>query len=284
MPRTRILTDSSAQFTKLTFAGRNLVQVVPFHIKLNGKEITDDPEIKTNLFPATAREGSLPELIAPTEEEYYRAIIDLSQSCDEVIAISISSQLSPSFTNLENAAASARGKVRIELVDSQTTGIGLGYLVQTSAEQAARGILPMEIENQIRGKLPLIYAQLCLPNLSYLNRSGYIGQSQAIVGEMLSVLPVYSFEEGKLISIEKMKNARHLLDYFQEFLDEFSDLDYIALMQSNPPMLSESRALREHTSLVFPKTPYSEHTLNPVLAAMFGPKSIGVFAFESLPD
>ncbi len=64
--------------------------------------------------------------------------------------------------------------------------------------------------------------------MTFLYQTGIMGYPQAIVGEMLNLLPIFSFEEGRMISVEKVRNSRHLQDNFQEFLDEFSDLDNIA--------------------------------------------------------
>jgi DegV family protein with EDD domain len=280
MPATYILTDSSAQFTRHTFPGWNQIQVIPFHIVIDGKMVEDDPGFKVNSIPQSLLSGKSPELIAPSVEEFYETIMALNSVASDIIAIIMSGQLSKAWENLEKAVVLARGKVRLQIVDSQTTGIGLGFLVQQAAELAAKHIPPAEIEYRVRGRIPHIYSQFCLPNLTYLHRTNVMGYPQAIVGEMLSLMPVFSFEEGRLVSIEKVRNPRHLLDYFQEFLDEFSELDYVAFMQSVPPMITESRALKEHSNLLFSKTSFSEHTINPVIATLFGPRAVGIFAIE----
>jgi DegV family protein with EDD domain len=283
MPKTCIITDTSAQFPRHSLTGRNYIQSVPFRIKLNDKQVEDDPSVKINHFPTSEIRGSLPELLAPSVEDYVAAIKSISQNYTDILAVVMSSHLSASFQNLETAVQQTRGFIQVQLIDSQTTGLGLGYLVQMAADMAARSVPAADIEYRLRGQIPHIYSQFCLPNLTYLHGTDLIGYPQAVVGEMLSILPVFSFEEGKLVSIEKVKNYRHLLDYFQEFLDEFSDLDYVAVMQSVPPLLQEARSLKEHAGLNFPKTPFSEHTINPVIAALFGPRSVGIFAMEK-PD
>ncbi len=280
MPNTCILTDNSAQFTRHTLNGKNLVHTVPFRIMFKDMNGENDPVVKISHFPVSKINGDTPELLPPTVEDYVTAIKTLNHIFNHIIALTMSSHLSQSFHNLELAVHQTRGNSQVQIIDSQTTGLGLGYLVQQGIDMAAKGIDPAEIEYRIRGQIPHIYSQVCLPNLTYLRGTELIGYPQAVVGEMLSILPVFSFEEGKLVSIEKVKNYRNLLDNFQEFLDEFSDLDYIAIMQSVPPTLQEARSLKEHASINFPKTPFSEHSINPVIAALFGPRSVGIFAME----
>jgi DegV family protein with EDD domain len=281
MTATYIITDSSVQFTRHSFQGRNHIQIIPFHIELNGKLIESDPAFKVQQIPQSIKNSNTIKLIPPSVNELVDVLTDLSRVATDIIVITLSSHLSPVWENLEQAAHAIRGKVRLQLIDSQTIGLGLGYLVQIAADMAATGKPPAEIEYQVRGRIPHIYSQFCLPNMTYLNRSGIMGYPQAVVGEMLTLMPIFSFEEGRLISVEKVRNPRHLLDNFQEFMDEFSELDYVAFMQSIPAMITEARALKEHSSLLFPKTPFSEHTINPVLAAMFGPHSVGIFAIEN---
>lgn len=283
MPKTCIITDSSAQFPRHSLTGRNYIQTVPFHIRMDHNLVENDPAIKINHFPTSKVKGNLPELLPPSVDDFISIIKSASQGYTDIIAIVMSSHLSQAYQNLERAVHQTRGIAQVQVIDSQTTGLGLGYLVQMAAEMAARGVHPSDIEYRLRGQIPHVYSQVCLPNLTYLHGTELIGYPQAVVGEMLSILPVFSFEEGKLVSIEKVKNYRHLLDYFQEFLDEFSELDYVAVMQSVPPLLQEARSLKEHANLNFPKTPFSEHSINPVLAALFGPRSVGIFAMEK-PD
>jgi DegV family protein with EDD domain len=281
MANTYILTDSSAQFTRHSFMGSDRIQVIPFHIRINDRNVEGDPGFKVNQVPQTLRADTRLELIAPSVEEYYETIMMMGKVATEIIAISMSTHLSKACENLEAAAKLARGKVHLQIVDSQTTGVGLGFLVQMAAELAAKGTRSDKIEYDVRGRIPHIYAQFCLPNMTYLHRSNVMGYPQAVVGEMLSLMPIFSFEEGRMISVEKVRNSRHLLDNLQEFLDEFSELDYVAFMQSLPPMVTEARALKEHSTMLFTKTPFSEHTINPVLAALFGPHSVGIFAIEA---
>jgi DegV family protein with EDD domain len=194
--------------------------------------------------------------------------------------ILLSSQLSPTFTNAQQAVAQVKGRVAVQLIDSQTTSVGLGYLVQLAAEAAAGQASLSEIERLIRGQIPHIYSVFCIPGLTYIYQAGFVDYPQAMVGEMLGLLPIFTLEDGHLTPLEKARNVRHLTDFFQEFLDEFNDLYQISIIQGNSVLPHEGKILREHAMLNFPKVPFSEHPINLSLAALFGPHSMGVFAIE----
>jgi DegV family protein with EDD domain len=276
-----ILTDSTAQFTKPTYPGRNLVTILPIPVEFENQVYTDGKDLKLTSLPPTLQNAKSPCLGIPTSEEIKRTYLQLGQDYNEILAVFMSSHLSPLVQNAQEAAEAVRGRVAVQVVDSQTISIGLGTLVQSAAEAASEGVPSTEVERLLRGVIPHIYSVLCIPSLTYLNQSGFIGSAQAIVGEMLGLLPIYTLEDGYLTSVEKARNYRQLMDYLQEFVDEFSDLDHIAFIQSVPPMIHEARMLREHAALLFPKTPFSEHNFSLPTAILFGPRTLGVFAIES---
>lgn len=278
-----ILTDSTAQFTKPTFPGRNLVTILPIQVEFNHQLYTDAKDLKLTSLPPTLQNANAPCLGIPTSEEIKKTYLQLGQEYNEILAVLMSSHLSPLIQNAQEAAEAVRGRVSVQVVDSQTISVGLGTLVQSAAEAASSGIPSTEVERLLRGIIPHIYSVLCIPSLTYLNQSGFIGSAQAIVGEMLSLLPIYTLEDGWLTSVEKARNFRQLMDYLQEFVDEFSDLEHIAFIQSIPPMIHEARILREHATMLFPKTPFSEHNFSLPAAVLFGPRTLAVFAIES-PD
>jgi DegV family protein with EDD domain len=280
MTSTCIITDSSVQFSKHTFPGRNLVFQVPFRVKVGDHFVENDPLFKVSSLPSKLDEDNIVELIAPSVQDCADAIELHSKTFKEIIVIIMSSQLTEAYHNMEQASKIKPGKISLSVIDSQTTSVGLGALVQLAAENIVKGTKFIDIERKIRGKIPKIYSQFCISNLSYLERSNFLSKPQALLGEMLNILPVFAFEEGKMVSVEKVKNFRLLLENYQEFVDEFNDLDQVALVQSQPPLIHETHALREHVSSSFSGTPFIELTINIALAALFGPTAVGVFAIE----
>ncbi|MCL4561111.1 MAG: DegV family EDD domain-containing protein [Chloroflexi bacterium] len=278
-----IVTDSSAQFTKPIFPGRNLTHILPLQVVVNGELLAEGKDSKAFSFPSSITPEQTPVIIHPSSEDFRKLFIALGQDYNEIVAVLISSNLSPAVTNAIEAAEMVRGKVAVQVIDSQSISVGLGYLVQVAADAAAKRLPSTEIERILRGYIPHVYAVFCIPGLTYLYHSGFLGQAQAIVGEMLNLLPIYTLEDGHLTSIEKARNLRQLMDYFQEFIDEFSDLSHIALVQGFPSITHEARILREHVAAMFPKTPFSEHSLGLPLTVLFGPHTLGLFAIE-IPD
>jgi DegV family protein with EDD domain len=283
MTRICIITDSTVQFPNHAFPGKNLVNIIPMKSRLFDQEIGDDVDFKVNLLPQSAKNGVNPFLFPPSVDDFQEFFLGLSATYNEAVAILLSSHLNPAFDNAMLAADLVRGKISIQVIDSQTISAGLGMLVQVAAEDASRGVRMTDIEHKIRGLIPHVYSLFCVHGLTYLSKAGYIGPAQASIGEMLSLIPVFTFEDGHLVALEKVKNFRQLMDYYIEFIDEFSDLYQISLIQSYPTNSPETHILRDHALSNFSKTPFSEHPINLPLATLFGPNTLGIITMES-PD
>lgn len=276
-----ILTDNAVQFTQPGFAGRNDVRVISYDVIIRGQFIPDGEGVKSTSLPPFVTDKMNPRLVVPDTEKILQYIQGLASQFQEVIAIITSSELTAMYAHVEKAANAAKSQIPVTLIDSQTTSVGLGMLVQLAAECASLGMRGTEIERRIRKAVPRVYTLLCTAGLSYLSEAGFIDIAQASVGEMLGLIPIFSLEEGKLSPVEKARNIRGVMDFFQEFLAEFDQLHHIALVQGAPPFNHESHVLREHAQDHFAGTPFSEHTINLPIAALVGPRTLGLMIMEA---
>jgi DegV family protein with EDD domain len=279
---TCIVTDAYVQFPQPSFHGRQMVKILPQGYRFNGHLYPFASELKAGDLPSFPSENNFPGVIFPSQEQICQlfAAIEEERTYDRILAILTSSQLTPVFTQVKEALQSFSGRVQIQLIDSHSTSIGLGFLVQNAVEAILKNSSFSDVELLVRRLIPQIYAIVCTPCLSYLYKAGFVDQSQALVGEMLGLQPLFALEEGHLTPLEKVRNHRQVLDSFQEFLDEFENLQHIGLVQNITPNSQDSRLLREHAQSNFPKTPFTEHSINLALAALLGPQTSGLFAVE----
>ncbi len=275
-----IVTDGAVQFPQLSFNGRNILSIVPMNSKLEGTVHTGSDDIKPANLPATASDALSPQMIAPSIEQMHAIFSDLSKSFNSILGVFTSAALSPVFSHAQEAADSLRGGLEIQLIDSQTISAGLGFLVERALQSVTRGMPAQEIEYEVRSLIPHIYNVMCIPGLSYLYYNGFVDRAQSVINEMLGLYPIFAIEEGQLTPLEKLRNHRHTVNYFQEFLDEFDNLQHIALLQSQPPSQQEAQILRDHAREVFPNTAFTTHSINLPLATLFGPRSMGLFVVE----
>jgi DegV family protein with EDD domain len=278
-----ILTDSTAQFTKPNYPGQSYVKIIPLDVYLNDHLCTPEQENgeKFPELPFSAGELLKPQLIAPSSERFRQTFTDLCKEYEEVLGIFLSSQLNLCFANAQKSVAALGLKERVKLIDSQTTSTGLGYIVQSAAALLEKDASMTDLERVVFDLITRIYMVLCIPGLSYLYYNNFLDYAQAHIGEMLNLYSIFTLEDGRLAPLEKMKNQRQIVEYYQEFLSEFDYLDFVALMQSSPPAAVMGRFLRDYLKNSFPNIPYNENKLNFPLSVLFGPRSTGIILIES---
>lgn len=276
-----IITDGTVQFPNPVFPGRKFVTIMPV-IWENTAEVISNVELNTSDLPRSAIGKARPSVKANSLEDYQNLFEQLAPQSEGILAILNSGQINENYANALEAANDMQGKVPIRVVDSQNISLGLGMMVQRAGNAAAEGLDLLELELLVRNLIPRIYSVLCIPGLSYLERRGIVNKTQALVGEHLGMLPVFTMDKGELVHSEKARNKRHLVDILHEFLTEFGDLEHISLLQGLPTFETETRALRERLAEDHADTPISEQNIAPQIASIIGPHSLGIFALQSL--
>jgi DegV family protein with EDD domain len=281
MPRTCIITDSTANFTKSSFSGQEQVTILPHYVQLNNHHVLDSKDL--SIYQPPTKFLKAPQTSPPSVDDFQDAFASLGMKYKEIVVILLSSHLSKANHNAHLASRSGKSPANIFIIDSLNTAVGLGLLVQSAADYAHRGYSGLEINRLVRGMINHIYSVFCLPDLSYLYRSGQIDPAQAIVGEMLGVIPFFTLENGKLIHTQKIRSPRHLVDIMYEFVAEFENIKYLALLQGVSTFEQESRNLRDRISQNVRGTPLCEQSLSLSLATILGPHSIGLVVMENSP-
>jgi len=279
MSRIGILTDSTALLGNLSYPGQENVSMIPLRVQADRDIYLDsrDPKLCSQLFKTN---GRLPVTLPPSVEDFCQAFLSLGQKYQVILTILLSSQLNSAVEKAQEAASRVKGPTTIHIVDSQTTAAGLGFLVQAAAEAVQKGWDENHINSLVRGLIPHVYTVFCLQSLTYLATSGQIDSAQALVGEMLGVIPFYIMEGGRLIPTQKARSPRHLVDMLHEFVAEFDNLKHVAIVQGIPPYEQEARNLRERLYQDISPDALSEHSLSLALMSLLGPHSLGVFALE----
>lgn len=281
---TCIITDTTAQFPARIFPGQEHVRVVTLGVQFEEHAETEPERIKTSQFPQILEpDGNgevFPRLLVPSVADLQALFSSVATKYNEIIGIFLSGNLCPLVARAREAAKNLSSLVRIEIIDAQTAGPGLGFIVQTAARAAQEGQDAREIRHLVQGLLPHIFSILCVRGLSYLERIHALDAAQAAVGEMLGIIPVFMLEQGRLIPVQKIRHARQLVDSFFEFVIEFDRIHHLALVQGVPSYPQEKKMLRERIEAEFPTLAISEHIINPSLSAILGPHTIGVFVWE----
>ena len=277
-----IVTDGAAA-TDPSIARRLGIAVVPLTIRIEGKDYRDGVEIETEeLLLRMHRERIRPRVVGPTAGDFHEVYSRLTRETDQIISLHSSASLSSTQREAQTAATAFLGRCDIVVMNSETLSLGLDLLVQEAAELARSAVPLNDIVRHIRGMIRHVYIVLVTETLDYLEHSGRVSPTQAILGTMLDIKPFLAIEDGEIIPMEKVRGRDRAIDKLIEFASEFSEVERIAILQSTPYATDETRALRERLSVIAPGHEYPVLMYGPLLASHIGPDATGLVVYEGM--
>ncbi len=282
MPAISIVTDSTAQFPEALYDGVELVSSISMHIQVGDEILRDTREPRTCKRLSSLPRNRLARLLPPSVDEFVQLLSELVVKSNAVVCILSSEALCECAANARQAAEIVKGPAEIFVVDSQTTGPGLGLLVQAAAQTALKEKNGARLARTLRGLLPHVYSAFFFPSLRPLALHGHTDIAQAVAAEMLGIVPFYVLEAGRLAPVRKARSSRQVVDMLHEFAEEFEQLSHIALVQGIPLHEQDMRNLRDRLEQSFPGVPLSEHLLCASLIALFGAHTMGLVAMEKM--
>lgn len=278
MPQTCILTDSTAQFQTPQFIGNEHIYCLPLRVQIDSQT---QPILSVKLPPSIIN-GLKPKLLPPNIKAVQTILHQLSQRYHEIVAVLPSRHLSPSYKYITQVIESETiPKTFLRAIDTQTTSIGLGLLVQVAAQAAENDLCAAEIIRQIRDMVQRVYTVFFTRSLTYLYRAGFLDAGQAIVGEMFKVAPLYLIDGNRPICLQKAHNTRQMANGLLEFIQEFNQLEHIGIVRHPQVFTPVVKSILEKLPRGFPHTPFSIHQLEPTLGTILGPSSLGLIALEA---
>jgi DegV family protein with EDD domain len=282
MARVRIVTDSAARFSSPDFLHRHPVTVAPMTLRCGSATLTDDPYAELAAAQALFDEcRPAPVAEPPGVEAFTEIYTQLQKDADQIVSIHTSSLMTGTYENARQASQHFLGRCNIQVIDSQAVSVGLGLLVRAAAEAAARDAPADEIVRIVRGMMPRLYTVFFLDDMSYLERNRLVSRSQAVLGNMLGVIPFLTIEDGRIVAMEKVRSRTRALEKLLEFVTEFSTVDHLALLHSQTPLTEETRQVIERLQAMHSGTPISVLTYGPSLATFVGLNALGIVVLET---
>lgn len=283
MAKIGILTDSLVQYPSIRFPGMKQVHSISNHQWMDSAEIPLDGEFKIQHLPTDINEVfmSKPSIIAPTRDDYQAAFLNYLNHYDDLLVILTSNALTQSVENALAAREKIDGGGRIVILDSQSVSVGLGALVIFAAKTATLHPDVQAVAEASRSYLQHIYTLFNIPNLSYLHNNHLLDLGQAAIGELKNLAPNFTLDDGRFYSTDKMRNKRHVTDYFLEFIKEFDSIEAISFLHGAELSTQTSRLIRDHAKEFFPSSDFSEHRVSLPFSLLFGPQCQGMIVIDS---
>jgi DegV family protein with EDD domain len=275
----KIVTDSSAFLPDPGQIARYGIEVLPLTVRVGEQKygerihVSDEPFLRK-----MAQDAKQVSVEAPSIGQVRRMFERLDLTADKIVCIHTSAAFNDVAVVVEQAAKSYAGRQRIVVLDTATTSIGLGLIVEAAAKAAAEDMALADVVRIVRGMIPHMYALFLSDSLEFLEAWGRLGSAQTFLGTMLGVKPLATMEDGDLLPVEKVRNYQRGVDKLHDFIIEFSRIEQMYLIQHE--LETEAAQLLERLELAFPGREFPVIGYGPSLAVHIGPKALGVIVYE----
>lgn len=284
MMNTRIITDSNACLAPLLCA-RDAVRVIPNRIWLLGEELEDGDITADEMFARLDKANRplsqiMPRPLPPSTREVTGALQEAETASHDVVAITMSRYLSPTYREMEKVAQHVQG-VAVRVIDSRSVSLGLGLLVEEATTAAAQGATVTQVSRQVARTIPELFVTFFAESMHFVQRSASLPLSQGLLGSLLQIKAMLTMEDGKLQTVEKVQTNEQLEEKLWRYVVEFSSIRRVGILHHayQPAVDSLEANLRQHDpNLEVVHLPYP-----PSLAIHLGPNMIGVVVQEGDP-
>jgi DegV family protein with EDD domain len=151
-------------------------------------------------------------------EKAFRSLIEQGY---DVLGVFISSKLSGTFQSaVQGREQLTSGKEKVELVDSNTTAMAMGFMVLTAARAAAEGASLAECKALADKARDHVGVYLTVDTLEFLHRGGRIGGATRFLGTALNLKPILAIEDGRIEAVERVRTRGKALDRLVELVAE----------------------------------------------------------------
>jgi DegV family protein with EDD domain len=276
MPEIAIITDSTANIPQ-SLCEQHHIQVAPQVLIWGEETLYDDVDITANEFYDRLQSSDgIPTTSQATAACFIELFDPHVRKGTPILAILISDELSGTI----QSAIQAKGEfpqAKIEIIDSRSTAMALGFQALAAARAAEGGKSfqeVLQIAENARQNTGVVFV---VDTLEYLHRGGRIGGAARLLGTALSLKPLLHVQGGRVEPLEKVrtkvKASNRMLDVIEERISGKGLVRISALHAASP---DEGAALLEEANQRFNPVESILTVVGPVLGTHAGPGTVGI--------
>lgn len=221
MGKIGLVTDSTADLP-LSYYSENDVLMVPLEVRFGEDCYKDWTEINPQQFyKRLSLETDLPKTSQPSVADFLNAYKTLSEECEHIISVHLSSELSGTIKSAEMAKDESPGEVAI--VDTKLASLGTGLVLDALVEarkQNKEASELVEIAHQVSSQIRCLFT---VDTLKYLEKGGRIGKASVLVGSLLNIKPILTLEDGGVVPYKKVKGKKRIFSEMVEAIAQYAE-------------------------------------------------------------
>ena len=258
------------------------VERVPLYVNFKGDVFKDWLEIGPKEIADGVQGGAdMPSTSQPSPQDFTNAYQEaVSSGADEILCITISSELSGTYQSA-NVAKESVG-VPVHVFDSQAATVGIAMLLERASEMRSEGQSIETIMREMERIRDQSLLRFTVGSLDFLQKNGRIGGAQALLGGLLKIKPILGLVEGRVEPVGRVrgeKKARaEIVSQTQEYASKEGGTPVVYFLHIQDPDAAESlRTQLGESGLKFRDA--DTYEIGAVIASHVGPGTYGVYLY-----
>jgi fatty acid kinase fatty acid binding subunit len=273
-----LVTDSTAYLSPAVTDELGIT-VVPLTVVLGGASFSEGVDIDGDQVAQALKD----EVPVTTSRPSPAAFVEVYQRLQaEGAAVIVSVHLSGDISGTVDAARLAAAEVAssgltVEVVDSRSIGMGLGFGVITAARAAADGSTPRACAEAALRRSLNASIFMYVDTLEYLRRGGRIGAAQAWLGSALTIKPLLNLVDGRLEPLDRVRTAERAIARLVEVAVAEAGTALVDVAVHHLAAADRAEAVADRLRAQVPAlNELSVSEVGAVIGAHVGPGSVGV--------
>ncbi len=213
----RIVSDSSSNLMHLEGVDYT---TTPLKIVFGGKEFVDDAALNVaamveELKRFKGKSGSS----CPNVQEW----LDAYEGADEIVALTISGELSGSYSAAKNAAreyvAENPGR-KVWVLDTRAAGPEMCMIIERIKELVAENHTFEVIQEKVSEYHRHLHTLFCLESMNNLARNGRVSVAAATIASVLGIRAVGDVKHGQITAVHKPRGQKKATETLVKMMEE----------------------------------------------------------------
>ena len=221
----------------------------------------------------------IPTSSQPSMEECVQKFKEIAKEGHDIIGVFISAEMSGTYSTahlVRDMVLEEYPDTKIQLIDSRTNCMQLGYEVLTGARAANVGKSIEEVVSIIeetRDKSRFLFVP---DTLRYLKKGGRIGGASALFGSILQIKPILTVEDGKTTVFDKVRTKKKAVDaIIDKVVLDIQQRGIGEVMVHHINCEDEGKAIAERLEEKL-NISVGVQSIGPIIGLHVGPGSVGV--------